>query len=86
MKFHRRSVSRAKEGHRSLENLAFLLDWYDTQFDEFVDSVYLDEEWIQGEAQITDLLASAGLVPEGSAAPIHVCVDPSTGEETCSLP
>ena len=26
------------------------------QFDEFVDSVYLDEEWINGEAQVTDLL------------------------------
>jgi hypothetical protein len=73
-------------GYKNDEELAFLLDWYDTQFDEFVDSVYLDEEWIEGEAQVTDLLAAAGLVPEGSAAPIHVCVDPSTGEETCSLP
>lgn len=73
-------------GYKNPEQLDFLKQWYATQFDEFTDTVYLDETWIQGEAQVTDLLASAGLVPEGSQAPIHVCVDPSSGEETCSLP
>jgi hypothetical protein len=48
--------------------------------------VYLDETWIEGELQVTDLLADAGLVPEGQPAPIHVCIDPESGEETCSLP
>ena len=56
------------------------------QFNEFADTVYLDQEWIEGEMQVTDLLADAGLVPEGQPAPIHVCIDPETGEETCSLP
>ncbi len=73
-------------GYKNPEELEFLKKWYETEFDEFVDTVYLDEEWIQGEAQVTDLLADAGLVPEGSEAPIHVCIDPSSGEETCSLP
>jgi ABC-type nitrate/sulfonate/bicarbonate transport system substrate-binding protein len=73
-------------GYKNDEELAFLKDWYETQFNEFVDTVYLDEEWIEGESQVTDLLADAGLVAEGAQAPIHVCIDPSSGEETCSLP
>jgi ABC-type nitrate/sulfonate/bicarbonate transport system substrate-binding protein len=73
-------------GYQDDEQLEFLKQWYETQFDEFVDSVYLDEAWIEGEAQITNLLADAGLVPDGQAAPIHVCIDPESGEETCSLP
>ena len=61
-------------------------DWYENQFDEFVDTVYLDEEWIEGEAQVTDLLISGGVVPEGTIAPLHACIDPESGEETCLLP
>ena len=52
-------------GYANDEELAFLKDWYETQFDEFVDTVYLDETWIDGELQVTDLLADAGLVPRG---------------------
>lgn len=73
-------------GYDNDEELAFLLDWYDTQFNEFIDSAYLDEEWIQGEAQITELLRGAGLISEDQAQPIHVCIDPESGEETCRLP
>jgi ABC-type nitrate/sulfonate/bicarbonate transport system substrate-binding protein len=73
-------------GYKNDEELEFLKQWYDTQFDEFEPTVYLDEEWIQGEIGVTDLLAGAGLVPEGSEAPIHVCIDPDSGEETCRLP
>lgn len=73
-------------GYANDEEVAFLLDWYETQFDEFVDSVYLDEEWIQGEAQVTELLRGAGLISEDQPQPTHVCIDAATGEETCSLP
>jgi ABC-type nitrate/sulfonate/bicarbonate transport system substrate-binding protein len=73
-------------GYKNPEELAFLKEWYDTQFNEFTETVYLDETWIEGELQVTDLLADAGLVPEGQPAPIHVCIDPDSGEETCSLP
>ena len=73
-------------GYTSDEELAFLKDWYENQFNEFVDTVYLDEEWIAGEAQVTDLLAAGGVVPEGTVAPLHACIDPETGEETCLLP
>ncbi|HEX5936199.1 MAG TPA: ABC transporter substrate-binding protein [Actinomycetota bacterium] len=73
-------------GYQTPEELEFLKNWYETQFNEFVDTVYLDETWIEGELQVTDLLADAGLVPEGQEGPIHVCVDPESGEESCSLP
>lgn len=73
-------------GYTDDEQLAFLKDWYDNQFNEFVDTVYLDQTWIEGEAQVTDLLIDGGVIPEGSEAPIHVCIDPESGEETCRLP
>ena len=73
-------------GYTNDEELAFLKEWYDNQFNEFVDTVYLDEEWIEGEAQVTDLLISGGVVPEGTTAPLHACIDPESGEETCLLP
>jgi len=73
-------------GYKDPEELDFLKKWYSTEFDEFVDTVYLDEEWIQGEQQITDLLIGAGLVPEDTPPSIHVCIDPGTGDETCRLP
>ena len=73
-------------GYTSDEELAFLKDWYENQFNEFVDTVYLDEAWIAGEAQVTDLLIAGGVVPEGTEAPLHACIDPDTGEETCLLP
>ena len=43
-------------GYKNDAELAFLNDWYDNQFDEFVDSVYLTEDWINGEAEVTELL------------------------------
>jgi ABC-type nitrate/sulfonate/bicarbonate transport system substrate-binding protein len=73
-------------GYANQEELDFLKNWYETQFDEFVDSVYLDEEWINGEAQVTELLREAGLISEDQPQPTHVCIDPETGEETCRIP
>jgi hypothetical protein len=73
-------------GYKDDAELAFLQDWYKTQFDEFVDSVYLDEDWINGEAGVTTLLQQAGLVSEDQPQPLHVCIDPTSGEETCSIP
>ena len=73
-------------GWKTEEELQFIKDWYVNNFDEFVQTVYLDEEWIEGESQITQLLIDGNVIPEGSAVPIHVCIDPATGEETCRLP
>lgn len=73
-------------GYTNDEEKAFLLEWYANQFNEFVDSVYLDADWIEGEQLVTQLLIDGGVIPEGSNPPIHVCIDPGTGEETCRLP
>ena len=71
---------------RTTRSSTYLKNWYETQFDEFVDSVYLDEDWINGEAQVTELLREAGLISEDQQQPVHVCIDPETGEETCRIP
>jgi hypothetical protein len=48
--------------------------------------VYLTPDWIEGEAKVTDLLKSAGLISADQQEPLHVCIDPTSGKETCSLP
>ena len=73
-------------GYKTEEELRFLQEWYDTQFNEFTETVYLDEEWIEGESGVTDLLRQAGLISEDQQQPLHACIDPSSGEETCLLP
>ncbi len=73
-------------GYKNDDELAFLENWYQNQFDEFVDSVYLDQDWIKGEEKVTELLRQAGLIKPDQPQPLHVCIDPSSGEETCSLP
>lgn len=75
-----------EEGVDIDDQVEYLLTWYEDQFDEFVDSVYLDEEWIRGDAQITDLLKDAGVIPEDQSVPAHACIDPSSGEQTCLIP
>lgn len=73
-------------GYKNDEELAFLNDWYDNQFNEFVDSVYLTEDWINGEAEVTELLRNADLISADQTQPLHVCIDPSSGDETCRIP
>ncbi len=73
-------------GYKNDAELSYLENWYSTQFDEFVDSVYLDQDWINGEAGVTTLLAKAGLIPADQPQPLHVCIDPTSGDETCSIP
>jgi hypothetical protein len=73
-------------GYKDADELAYLENWYATQFDEFVDSVYLTEDWINGEAKVTDLLRQANLISADQQQPLHVCIDPASGDQTCSIP
>ena len=73
-------------GYTNDDELAFLKDWYQTKFDEFVDSVYMDQTWIEGEEQIQNLLIDGDVIPAGTPSPIYVCIDPNTGQETCRIP
>jgi hypothetical protein len=73
-------------GYANDQELSYLENWYKTQFDEFVDSVYLTPDWINGEAQVTELLRNADLISADQPQPTHVCIDPDTGKETCRIP
>jgi hypothetical protein len=70
----------------SPEQTQFIKDYFNDTFDWFVDSPYLDEEWIEGEAEITEILRRANLIPDDLDMPTHVCIDPESGEETCRIP
>jgi ABC-type nitrate/sulfonate/bicarbonate transport system substrate-binding protein len=86
---HRNEIIEANQedfGYQNDEELKFVEDYFKNTYDNFLDTVYLDEKWIEGEAGVTDILRDAGLVPEDQPDPFFVCIDPESGEETCSLP
>jgi hypothetical protein len=68
------------------EQVNFILDWYNNNFDHFVASPYLTEDWIEAETGVFDILKRAEIVPEDQEHPIYVCIDPASGEETCRYP
>jgi len=57
------------------EEIAFIKD-YMAQHDWFVETVYMDEEWIETESKIFPLLADAGL-SDSAEAPRFDAVQPS---------
>lgn len=58
------------------EQIDFVQNWLDTKYDWFEDSVYLTEEWIEGERQIFDLMKSAGYIEEDIEEPTFEIVGP----------
>lgn len=72
-------------GYQDDAEQQFVTDWYNDVFNEFVDDVYLTESWIEGEREVTEILRRARLIPEDQPLPIHVCIDRSSGDETCSI-
>jgi hypothetical protein len=73
-------------GYTDDAELKFVQDYFENTYNNFLDTVYLDEKWIEAEAGVTDILRSAELVPEDQPDPIYVCIDSETGEESCRLP
>ena len=74
-------------GYKTDEELAYLKDWYD----EPVRRVRRHRVPGRGRGsrerpRSRTCCADAGLVPEGQPGPMHACIDPDTGEETCLLP
>src|SRR5699024_5059782 len=51
------------------EQEAFCLDWVDNRFDWFEDTVYLDEEWVEGERRFYDLMIESDYLTEDAALP-----------------
>lgn len=73
-------------GYQNDAEKQFVKDYYANTYDNFLDTVYLDQKWIDGEQGVTDILRSAGLVPQDQPDSIMVCIDPKTGKQTCASP
>jgi hypothetical protein len=86
---HREEIIDTYPEHFAAEDesqVQFMKDYFVDTFDWFVTSPYLDEAWIQGEEEITEILRRAELISDDLDMPFHVCIDPASGEETCKLP
>lgn len=64
----------------------WVLNWFKTHFNEWVQSVYMDEKWIKGEEGVTQMLRDSGIIPAAQPSPFYVCIDPKTGTQTASIP
>jgi hypothetical protein len=73
-------------GYTNDDELKFVQDYYENTYDNFLDTVYLDPEWIEGEMGVTQILRDAEIIPADAPDPIYVCIDPETGEESCRFP
>lgn len=73
-------------GYTNDEQKQFVKDYYTNTFNEFVDSVYLTPEWLEGESEVTEILRRAKLIDQDQAPNVSVCIDPTSGEETCRVP
>ena len=57
------------------------LDWikdFLAKNDWFADSVYMDEEWIEGEKKVFDLLRETGFMPEDQEDPEFAVIEPGS--------
>ncbi|MPZ89118.1 MAG: ABC transporter substrate-binding protein [Nitriliruptorales bacterium] len=58
------------------EDKQFIKDWLDNNYDWFEDSVYMDEEWVEGETQIFNLMKEAGFLAEDAEEPNFEVFEP----------
>jgi ABC-type nitrate/sulfonate/bicarbonate transport system substrate-binding protein len=64
----------------------FIKDYVRNTFDFFHDSVYLTEEFVEGERGVFDLIQDEGVIPEDQEYNEMAIIDPDTGEVTKTLP
>jgi ABC-type nitrate/sulfonate/bicarbonate transport system substrate-binding protein len=79
-KEHRDEIIEAYPQHFAVESpdeIAAMQDWFDTSFDWFVDSVYLDEEWIEGELSFMDLMRDSGFMGADVENPDFLVIEPT---------
>jgi hypothetical protein len=80
---NRNEIIDAYPQHFAVENereADFMKNYFENTFDWFVDTPYLDEEWIEGERGVYELVKEAGIVNEDTPFPEHAIIDPETGE------
>ena len=64
---------------QSPEDSAFIKDWITNNYDWFEETVYLDQEWIDGEMQIFDLMRETGYIAEDAENPTFKIIEPPSG-------
>ncbi|MBE3074596.1 MAG: hypothetical protein IMZ75_06570 [Actinobacteria bacterium] len=64
----------------------WVVNHLENDWNEWVKTVYLDEQWIKGEDGVLTLLVDQGQIPASQARPFYVAIDPKTGKETYSQP
>jgi ABC-type nitrate/sulfonate/bicarbonate transport system substrate-binding protein len=63
---------------RTPEEMAFLQDWLDNKFDWFVQTAFLDEDWVEGEKEVFDLMRETGFVDEDVEEPSFTTLKPTS--------
>jgi ABC-type nitrate/sulfonate/bicarbonate transport system substrate-binding protein len=67
-------------GIQSPEDKAFMTDWLENTYDWYEETVYIDDEWIEGETQVFDLMKETGYIEEDVENPVFVPITPEEGE------
>jgi ABC-type nitrate/sulfonate/bicarbonate transport system substrate-binding protein len=62
---------------RTPEEMAFLQSWLDNQFDWFVPSAYVTDEFVKGETEVFDLMKETGFMEEGVENPGFTVLEPT---------
>lgn len=76
---HRAEIIAAYPQHFSVEteeDIQWVVDYIENTFDHFVDTVYLDQEWIDSELEIYSLLKETGFMEESTDEPEYVVTSP----------
>ena len=60
----------------SPEEAAWIKGYFDNTFDWFVDSPYLDQQWVDQETGIYELMKESGVVDADTEDPEMVVVSP----------
>ena len=65
-------------GVTSPEEQAFLINWLDTRYDWYVDSVYLEEQWVEEEKEIFEFMKNTGFLEEDVEEQVFTIVEPTS--------
>jgi ABC-type nitrate/sulfonate/bicarbonate transport system substrate-binding protein len=65
-------------GVTSPEEEAYLLDWMKNKYDWYVDSVYLEENWVEEEKGVFDLMRETGFMEEDTEDPVFTLLSPTS--------
>jgi ABC-type nitrate/sulfonate/bicarbonate transport system substrate-binding protein len=65
-------------GVTSPEEQAYLINHLDTVYDWYVDSVYLEDQWVDEEKEIFEFMRNTGFMEENVEDPVFTIVEPTS--------